>query len=103
YDPDATCPTWERFLLDIFAGDVNLIWYIQKAVGYSLTGLTTEQCLFLLYGMGANGKSTFLNVLIALLSEYGEQADFSTFLHRDRENIRNDLEPIRIIRKPGRR
>lgn len=64
------CPQWEAFLQDIFGGDEELIRYIQKAVGYSLTGSTAEQCAFFCYGTGRNGKSTFLDTLSAMLGNY---------------------------------
>ena len=48
YDPQASCPTWEAFLLRILGGDADLIRFVQKAVGYSLTGSIQEQCLFIL-------------------------------------------------------
>ena len=63
----AECPRWLAFLDDIFAGDKELIRYIQKAVGYSLTGSTAEQCAFFLYGTGRNGKSTFIDVILSLI------------------------------------
>jgi putative DNA primase/helicase len=69
YDPDATCPTWQRFLNRIMGGKQALIDFLQRAVGYSLTGSTREQVLFLMYGTGANGKSTFLDALQALLAD----------------------------------
>src|ERR1700734_3616871 len=65
-----TCPEWMEFLRQIFNEDAELIAFIQRAVGYCLTG-STEQCLFILIGSGANGKSTFLRVLQHLLSDYG--------------------------------
>lgn len=61
---------WLRFLDDIFAGDKELIRYVQKALGYCLSGLTTEQCVFFLYGTGRNGKSTFLEIVRLILGEY---------------------------------
>ncbi|MDE5945949.1 MAG: hypothetical protein K2G63_01380 [Oscillospiraceae bacterium] len=61
---------WLSFLDDIFNGDKELIRYVQKALGYSLSGLTSEQCVFFLYGTGRNGKSTFLEVVRAILGEY---------------------------------
>lgn len=70
YDPGATCPRWRSFLDRIFGSNRRLISYLQGAVGYSLTGITTEQCLFVLYGTGANGKSTLLSVLSALMGDY---------------------------------
>lgn len=70
YTANADCPRWLKFLDDIFAGDRELIRYIQKAVGYSMTGDVSEQCVFFLYGTGRNGKSTFLDVIREVLGEY---------------------------------
>lgn len=67
YDPEARCPRWLAFLEQVFQGDQETIAFIQRAVGYSLTGSTKEQVWFLCYGDGANGKSTFLETLLALL------------------------------------
>ncbi len=69
FDPAATCPRWIKFLERVIP-DSDLRLYLQKATGYSLTGLTSEQVLFFLYGPGANGKSKFIGVLEALLSDY---------------------------------
>jgi putative DNA primase/helicase len=74
FDPAATAPRWRAFLDEIFEGQTNLIDYIQRAVGYSLTGDTREQILLFLYGGGANGKSTFIEVLIKLLGDYAFRA-----------------------------
>ena len=74
FDPAATCPTFERFLLEIMDNRQELVDYLQRAVGYTLTGLVTEQVLLFLHGMGANGKSTLMQVLLALLGEYGASA-----------------------------
>jgi putative DNA primase/helicase len=92
YDPDATCPAWLAFLDRIMGGNAELIAFLQRAVGYSLTGSTGERCLIFLYGSGANGKSTFLEILRALLAEYAQQADFTTFLERKGDTgPRNDI------------
>jgi putative DNA primase/helicase len=91
YDPAATCPRWEAFLRRAMDGNERLISFLQRAVGYSLTGHTNEQVLLLLYGVGANGKSTFLETLRALLCDYSAITDFTTFLKRDSEGARNDL------------
>jgi len=82
---------WKKFLNDIFAGNEDLIHYIKRAVGYCLTGSTSEQIFFFCYGTGANGKSVFLAVLRALMGEYAKQADFSSFLIQRNEKVRNDL------------
>jgi putative DNA primase/helicase len=91
YDPNAACPQWEAFLARILQGNERLIGFLRRAVGYSLTGHTSEQVLLLMYGVGANGKSTFLETVRALLGDYATQADFTTFLKRDSEGARNDL------------
>lgn len=82
YDPAAKSPTWDAFLYRIFGGDEDLIGFIQRAVGYSLTGDTREHCLFVLYGTGRNGKSTFLNVIRFLLADYAKQASADTFMQK---------------------
>jgi len=91
YDSSADCPLWKKFLKDIFAGNEDLIHYIKRAVGYCLTGSTSEQIFFFCYGTGANGKSVFQAVLRALMGEYAKQADFSSFLIQRNEKVRNDL------------
>jgi putative DNA primase/helicase len=98
YDPNASCLTWESFLETALAGKQDLIEFLWQAIGYSLTGDITEQCLFLLYGSGANGKSTLLQVVQSMLSDYAEQADASSFLYKDRDNVRNDLAKLRGAR-----
>ena len=82
YDADAKCPTWDSFLLDIFAQDTDLIRYVQKAVGYSLTGMTSEQCVFFLYGTGSNGKSTFLSTVRTIAGEYATNIQPETIMVR---------------------
>ncbi|MDW4283649.1 DNA primase, partial [Staphylococcus saprophyticus] len=57
YTDKADCPKWDEFLNDIFLGNQELVRFIQRAVGYSLSGHTSEQVLFVLYGNGRNGKS----------------------------------------------
>jgi putative DNA primase/helicase len=79
FRPGATSPLWESFLAEIFP-DPELIAFIQRAFGYSLTADASEQCIFLLHGGGANGKSTFLEVARHILGDYGVTADVSTFL-----------------------
>lgn len=83
YDPNATCPIWERFLLRIMNGDVALVEYLRRAIGYTLTTMTSEHALFFAYGSGANGKSTFLNVLRALFGDLGAQANGDMLLEKN--------------------
>jgi P4 family phage/plasmid primase-like protien len=71
YDPDAECPTWLAFLNRILSEDQELIEFIQRAVGYCLTGNTSEKALFFLYGStGNNGKSTFVEMISYILGDY---------------------------------
>ncbi len=91
FEADAACPLWEAFLLRVMGGRTHLVSFLQRAVGYSLTGHTNEQVLFLLYGTGANGKSTFLETIRTLLADYAAITDFTTFLKREGEGARNDL------------
>jgi putative DNA primase/helicase len=74
YCQHAEAPRFLSFLKDIFAGNERLIGFAQRAVGYALTGDVSEHALFYLYGMGANGKSTLLLVLLHILGEYAQQA-----------------------------
>ncbi len=69
YDPTATCPAWDTFLNRILADDPDLIAFVRRAVGYSLTGNTSERVLLILHGEGRNGKSTLLEVLRAILGD----------------------------------
>jgi len=92
YRPKAMCPRWLEFLETIFNWNYDIIQYLKKAVGYSLTGDTSEQCLFLLHGTGANGKTVFLKTISHLLSGYAQTADFETFLIKKNDGgIRNDI------------
>jgi putative DNA primase/helicase len=77
FDANAKCPRWEQFLEDIFCADAVLKRYVQKAVGYSLTGCTSEQCLFACYGEGSNGKTTFLEITLYVQGDYGLDLSFN--------------------------
>lgn len=61
---------WLKFLDEIFNGDKELIRYIQKMFGYNLSGITSEQCIFIMYGTGRNGKSVLVEIMRSLLGEY---------------------------------
>jgi len=96
YDPDAKAPAWDKFLERVLP-DVQVREFVIAALGYSLTGLTTEQVLLILFGTGANGKSTFLELLREALGDYGQQAPAETFLER-RDGIPNDVARLRGAR-----
>jgi len=73
YDPNAEAPVFQAFLEKVLPSEA-LRKFVQKAVGYSLTGDISEQSLFFLHGSGANGKTTLMNVVLGLTGEYGKQA-----------------------------
>ena len=79
YDATARCPRFVEFLMRIMEGNGALISFLQRAIGYSLTGSTREQKLFLCYGTGANGKSTLIEVLRETLGAYARSAPFDAF------------------------
>lgn len=91
YNQEARCEEWIKFLERIMGGNYDLIRFLQRAVGYCLTGDITEQCLFLLHGAGANGKSTFITILNLLLEDYAQTASFETFLVKKQERVNNDI------------
>ena len=92
YDPNVVCPAWLAFLSRIFNNDEELIDFVQLAFGYSLTASVREQVLFFLHGKGANGKSTLVRILLALLGEYSLQTPSETLLISRQDGVvRNDL------------
>jgi len=70
YEPKATCPKFEAFLLRIMDGNLHLIAYLQRVVGYALTGLTSEHAFLIPYGAGANGKTTLTRSIEATMADY---------------------------------
>jgi len=94
YDADAECPRWESFLSEIFAGDDSLVAFVQRAIGYSLTGRTEEQCFFLCWGTGANGKTVFLSALLNMFGEQGRKTPFSTLESHRGERQTNDIAAL---------
>lgn len=99
YDPDALCPTWERFLLEVMNHDQELVSFLQRAIGYTLTGDTAEQVIFILHGKGANGKSTLLETLRAMLGEdYTVQIRAESLMVKQGDSIPNDIARLKGAR-----
>ncbi|ACK46858.1 phage/plasmid primase, P4 family [Shewanella baltica OS223] len=80
YDSSATCPRWLQFIDEITCGDKEYAKFLQRIVGYILTGRTDEQVLFFLHGHGCNGKSTFMNVIQRLMGSYYHQISSDVLL-----------------------
>jgi putative DNA primase/helicase len=96
FDPSARRPMFESFLERIMGSNPALTAFLQRAVGYSLTGSTIEQVFLLLYGTGANGKTTFVELMRRAFGDYAQQADFETFLARKSPSNgpRNDIAKL---------
>ncbi|MBV5322760.1 MAG: primase C-terminal domain-containing protein [Ilumatobacteraceae bacterium] len=98
FDAKAQCHRFIAFIDQVTGGDRQLANYLQRVVGYSLTGLTTEQCLFFLYGKGLNGKSTFLSVIKALVgTDFAKQTPSETLMAK-RTSGTNDIARLQNVR-----
>jgi len=96
--PRGECPQWRSFLNDVTGGDQNLQDYLQRMVGYALTGSTREHALFFLYGTGANGKSVFVNTLADILGDYATNAPMDTFMETRTDRHPTDMAGLRGAR-----
>lgn len=75
YDPNAVCPRWIRFVDEVMVGRKNVARYLQKAIGYSLSGDTSLECLFIMFGPTTrNGKTTTIETILRVMGEYGRSA-----------------------------
>lgn len=76
YDPDATCPRWHSFISEVMCNDHELATYLQRALGYALTGDTALECLFILYGATSrNGKGTTMETFLKIMGDYGKTSN----------------------------
>lgn len=98
FDPAAQCPRFLEFLNWAMVDDQALVSFLQRAIGYSLTGRTTERMLLILYGEGKNGKSTLLEVIRALLGDYALRTPTETLLAKRDSGIPNDVARLRGVR-----
>lgn len=86
YTDKSDCPQWLEFLNQTFDYDQRLIDYIQRAIGYSLSGSTEEQVMFILYGNGRNGKSVFLDIITDLFGNYAINIQPETIMVKQMSN-----------------
>ncbi len=98
YDPAASCPRWDAFLREVIPSEAVRA-FLQRSIGYALTDLTVEQCLWFLYGLGRNGKSTFINAVRAVLGDYATATRASTLMVKQHgDDKRNDVAVLRGAR-----
>jgi putative DNA primase/helicase len=96
--PGSGCPLWLAFLRRITAEDAELEAFLQRIVGYFLTGLTREHALFFFYGLGANGKSVFTTTVSELMGDYSKVAAMDTFMASAGERHPTDLAGLQGAR-----
>ena len=98
YDPEAKAPLFAEFLNRTMDGNRNLIGFLRRAVGYCLPGVTIEQILFVFFGLGSNGKSTFLELIASMLGDYAKRTPASTLLAHRGDRIPNDIARLQGAR-----
>lgn len=98
FDPEATCPTFERFVERIMDGNDDLITYLQRCLGYSLTGDVTEKAMFILVGGGDNGKTTLIEAVRHVMGDYAGQIPIESLLKKQSDGIPNDIAQLKGLR-----
>ncbi len=96
--PAGSYPRWLQFLEEVTGDDMELVRFLQRVVGYSLTGSVKEHALFFFYGTGRNGKGTFLNTLEYLLADYAGVAPIEALIES-----RNERHPTELAGLMGKR
>lgn len=98
YDAAADCELWDMFLQYITMCDEKLYQYLKRLIGYCLTGATSEQVLHFLYGIGANGKSVFCEILAEILGDYAIIVSPEMVMQKRHQGIPNDIARLRGVR-----
>jgi len=98
FNPDARCPIFENFLDDIMNSDKALVQYVQRCMGYALTGDVSAQVMFVLFGSGANGKTTLLEAIRYVLGEYAGQVPIRTLMTKHGDSTLNDIAQLQGLR-----
>ena len=97
-DKKCKTPLWDNLLDKITKGEELMKRYLQKAIGCALSGDVSEQAIFILYGKGSNGKSTFLNIIAELLQDYSQNTPSETFMIKKNEAVNNDVARLKGAR-----
>ncbi len=102
-EPGGDCPQWLAFVEWAAGGDVELVAYLQRLCGYSITGLATEQMLAFFYGTGQNGKGVFMRTIAAVLGTYATSASSDIFTdshNTPHKNVFARLQNKRLVTLP---
>lgn len=95
YNPDARCERWEKFIDEVMQGDKDRARYLQRALGYGLTGDTREECFFILYGATSrNGKGTLMESYKHIMGDYGKATSPETIAQKDRTDSSKPSEDV---------
>ena len=97
YDPDAPAPRFKRFLKEALVDDA-VIKFVKRYSGYTLTGITRERLLAILYGFGKNGKTTLVELLHEVLGDYARNTDVETLLIKKYQGVGNDVAALKGAR-----
>lgn len=98
YEPHAAAPVFMAFVTRAMGGDLEKIDYLQRFLGYCLTGDTGEEVIAIGHGSGANGKTKLVEALLAALGDYGATTPFDAITKDGNKAIRNDLAALRGAR-----
>lgn len=96
--PGGDCPLWLQFVGRVTDRDLELQAFLQRMLGYCLTGVTVEQALFFLYGTGANGKSVLIDTVAGILGDYQRTAPIETFTASSSDRHPTELAMLRGAR-----
>lgn len=98
YVGDDPCPLWEKHIQTVMAGREDMVEYLHRALGYTLSGYTDEQALFVAHGTGANGKSALLTVLKHVMGDYAQVADRNLLIKSGANAIGHNLVQLKGAR-----
>jgi putative DNA primase/helicase len=97
YDPDASAPRFKQFLKETLV-DEAVISFVKRYSGYTLTGITRERLLAILYGLGKNGKTTLVELLRDVMGDYATNTDTETLLMKRYQGVGNDVAALKGAR-----
>lgn len=98
YDPEARCPHFLGFLLEIAMGRTDIVEFLQRWFGYSMTGDVSAQTFAIFFGNGANGKSTLVELIARIMGDYGKSSPPDVFIQKNQTGIPNDVAALRGAR-----